>query len=293
MQTFVQQYDKSDCPDALRIAQNNINEAHYAAQQLEAGVTITGPRAYRAFQAFNRLVGYRKGEFGRQTFVAAMYRILNASWPKIHITETLATAKDGSEVWHVSVRPSFHSSSEGILVNGSATCSHKSVALMQAYIRMLDAHVKKQMVLRSLKDKPVRPKFKLKELLRHTPVWETQPNVFAVKALDLERTMRDIAKRQPTSGFDPEHLSFGIENTSKPKFSFIDPKGAPKPKTEERKSTAHNPAMTAPYGSSVTLDTFMKLVFEKIEEKVDADTEMTPTAKRLAKELAEYYRSQV
>lgn len=70
--------------------------------------------------------------------------LIDLSFPGIVIQCTEGTAKDGSKVYHITARPDFMQpkSYKGFPVeSGSAICSSKEVALMQAFIRMLALHL--------------------------------------------------------------------------------------------------------------------------------------------------------
>lgn len=70
--------------------------------------------------------------------------LIDRAIPGAVIQKTLGTSKDGSSVSHITVRPEFmqHKDYNGFPVeSGSAICSNESVALMQAFIRMLAMHL--------------------------------------------------------------------------------------------------------------------------------------------------------
>lgn len=70
--------------------------------------------------------------------------LIDLSFPGIIVQKTNGVAQDGSEIFHVTVRPEFMQpkSYNGFPVeSGSAICSNLSVAIMQAFIRMLSMHL--------------------------------------------------------------------------------------------------------------------------------------------------------
>jgi hypothetical protein len=70
--------------------------------------------------------------------------IIKHAFPKVVIQTTTGTSKSGQTVYHTTVRPDFiqHNGAKGFPVeSGSAECSNESVALMQATVRMIAAHL--------------------------------------------------------------------------------------------------------------------------------------------------------